>query len=319
MSLESQIRDLARSIGYADCRFTAADPFEDYRRAIEDRQRRFPEAAGLYAAMLGRADPRGSAPWARSVIVAVRDYGKYRLPPGLVGHIGRNYLADRRIAACPDAAGPKRMKEGLMALGIRVKMGGVPCRAAAVRCGFVRIGRNGFAYTREHGSWINIEAWRVDAELTPDVPDTEPLCPPGCRACQAACPTEAIVEPYVMRMDRCVAYLTYGAPEPVDADLRAKLGGWIYGCDACQEACPLNAGKWRDEARAPWLEAAAERLTPEALATMDEATYRDVVHPLFWYLPETAEGLARWQANARRACQGGIPARGPRPAAGDDG
>ena len=307
MSLESQIRDLAHSIGYAGCRFTSAEPFEDYRRALEDRQRQFPEAAGLYAAMRGRADPRGSAPWARSIIVAVRDYGKYRLPPGLAGHIGRNYLADRRIAACPDAAMPKRMKEGLIALGLRVKMGGVPCRAAAARCGLVRIGRNGFAYTREHGSWINVEAWRVDAELVPDPSDPEPLCPPGCRACQAACPTAAIVEPYVMRMDRCVAYLTYGAPGPIDAELESKMGGWIYGCDACQEACPLNVGKWRDEEPAPWLEAVAGRLTPEALATMDEAAYREFVHPLLWYLPDTPEGLARWHANARRACRRGGP------------
>jgi len=50
------------------------------------------------------------------------------------------------------------------------------------------------------------------------------------------------------------------------------------------------------------LEAAADRLTPEALAGMDESTYRNVVRPLFWYIPDTAEGLARWQANARRAC-----------------
>ena len=305
MSLESQIRELARSVGYAVCRFTTAAPFEDYRQALEDRSRQFPEAAALYSAMLGRVDPRGNAPWVRSVVVAIRDYGKYALPAGLTGHIGRNYLVDRRIAACPDTAMPKRMKEGLIALGCRVKAGGVPCRAAAVRAGAVRIGRNGFAYTREHGSWINIEAWRVDATLAPDEPDLESPCPPDCRACLEACPTQAIAAPYVSQMDRCVAYLTYGAPEPVAPELAEKMGGWIYGCDACQDACPLNAGRWHANQPAPWLEAAAERLTPKALATMDESTYRDVVRPLFWYVPDTAAGLARWQTNARRALEAG--------------
>jgi len=301
MSLESQIRDLAQSVGYAVCRFTTAAPFEDYRQALEDRMRRFPEAADLYAAMRGRVDPCGNAPWVRSIIVAVRHYGKYALPSGLVGHIGRNYLADRRIAACPDSGMPKRMKQGLIALGCRVKAGGVPCRAAGLRAGAVRIGRNGFAYTREHGSWINVEAWRVDAVLTPDEPDPEPLCPSDCRACQDACPTRALVAPYVMRMDQCVAYLTYGAPDPMPTGLAVRMDGWIYGCDACQDACPLNAGRWREDQPAPWLDEAADRLTPAALAALDEATYRDVVQPLFWYIPDTVEGLARWQTNARKA------------------
>lgn len=302
MTLETQIRDLARSVGYIDCRFTTAAPFEDYRQALEDRMRRFPEAADFYGAMRGRSDPRGNAPWVRSVVVAIRVYGKYRLPEGLAGHIGRNYLADRRIAACPDNTMPSRMKSGLMALGCRVKAGGVPCRSAAARCGAVRIGRNGFAYSREYGSWINIEAWRVDADLAPDAPDGEPLCPDGCRACLDACPTQAIVEPYVMRMDRCIAHLTYAAPEPVAPELQARMGPWVYGCDACQEACPLNAGRWRATEPAPWLDAVASRLTPEALGSMDERTYRESIHPLFWYIPDTSAGLARWRANACRAC-----------------
>ncbi len=300
MSIETQIRELARSVGYVDCRFTTVEPFEDYREAIEDRMRRFPEAAGLYAGMLGRSDPRATAPWARAVVVGVREYGKYALPPGLTGHIGRNYLADRRIPACPDHAMPKRMKAGLVALGCRVKTGGVPCRAAAARAGAARIGRNGFAYARGYGSWINIEAWLVDAELAPDAPDREPLCPPDCHACLEACPTRAIVDPYVMRMDRCVAYLTYGAPEPVAPDVWAQMGERVYGCDVCQTACPLNAGAWREKEPAPWLDAVAGSLTPEALASMDEHTYRTIVYPLFSYIPET--GLARWHANAKRAC-----------------
>ena len=303
MSLESQIRDLARSVGYVDCRFTTAEPFDDYREALEARARRFPEAAALYEAMKGRVDPRGNAPWVRSVVVAVRAYGKYRLPAGLEGHIGRNYLADRRIAACPDSAMPKRMKAGLIGLGIRVKAGGVPCRAAAARCGAVRIGRNGFAYAREHGSWINLEAWRVDAELAPDSADPDPLCPPGCRACLEACPTQAIADPYVMRMDRCVAYLTYGAPGPIPRELWDRMGPWVYGCDACQSCCPLNAGRWEGAEAAPWLDGVADRLRPEALATMDMAAYRDVVHPLFWYIDADEAGLARWRGNAIRACQ----------------
>jgi epoxyqueuosine reductase len=146
---------------------------------------------------------------------------------------------------------------------------------------------------------MNIESWRVDAELPADRPTVDPPCPEGCRACLDACPTGAIVEPFVLRMDRCVAYLTYDAPEPIPAPLRDRMGGWIYGCDICQEVCPLNRGKWQEREAAPWLEEVAHLLTPEALAGMDEETYRNVVHPLFWYI--APDNLARWHRNARRA------------------
>lgn len=298
MNIETQIKDLASRIGYAACGVADAEPFEEFRSAVETHMQREPETAGLYADLLKRVDPRAAAPWARSIVVCIRRYGKYAIPPGLDRHIGRNYLFDRRHTACPDHDMPQRMKDGLRALGLRVKTGGVPSRAAAVRAGVARIGRNAFCFT-EHGSWINIEAWRVDAQLRPDSPANGSPCPDGCRACIDACPTGALTEPFHMRMDRCVAYLSYAAPEPIAPELREKMGPWIYGCDACQNACPLNRGRWEPAEPAPWIETVADRLSPAALAAMTAADYRTLVHPLFWYIPE--DNLTRWHTNAQRA------------------
>jgi epoxyqueuosine reductase len=315
-SLENRILALARVTGYPLCGVAPVAPFEAYREVLAGRAARFPSAAGLYRDLEPRCDPRVRTPWAESIVVCIRPYGKYAIPEALGRSIGRNYLCDRRIKACPDNALPARMKEGLKALGLRVRTGGVPSRAAAVRAGLVTLGRNGFAYAGEYGSWINIETWLVDAALrrhdpAADRPAPAP-CPADCTACRDACPTGALVEPepggtpgcYLHRMDHCVAYLTYGAPFPVAPDLWARMGEWIYGCDACQAACPLNRGCWRATEPAPWLEAVAGQLTPEALAAMDARTYREVVHPLFGYIPE--EDLARWRANARRARDAGV-------------
>ena len=104
-----------------------------------------------------------------------------------------------------------------------------------------------------------------------------------------------------MRLDRCVAYLTYEAPLPIPEDLRRAMGPWVYGCDACQEACPLNHGCWKCAETAPWLEEIAELLHPSALAVMDQKTYETLIHPRFWYIPP--DDLARWHANARRAVE----------------
>jgi epoxyqueuosine reductase len=196
------------------------------------------------------------------------------------------------------------MKQGLVALGHRVKIGGIPCRHAAVRAGLVKIGRNGFAYAEGCGSWLNIEAWLIDTELEPDLPSSpECPCPTDCHACLDACRTCALSEPFVVNMKRCIAYLTYEASDPIPSALWDKMGPWIYGCDDCQNACPMNHGKWSNLETAPWITNVAAKLSPEALATMDLETYQKVICPLFWYIAET--DLTRWHRNAVRALQSG--------------
>lgn len=301
MALKDEIKRLAAETGYAACGITCAEPFADFRVAVQDRMRRFPEAADLYRDLEGRADPRANAPWVRSIVVCIRRYGKYAVPESLLGHIGRNYLCDRRIKGCPDHTMPDRMKAGLSRLGLRVRTGGVPSRAAAARAGVARIARNGFAYAEGCGSWINIESWRVDAELEPDPPALPAPCPEGCEACRRACPTGALQAPYLMRYDHCTAFLTFEAAPPVAPALWARMGGWVYGCDACQQACPMNRGRWERREKTPWLDHVVDRLTPASLATMDRATYLSIVHPLFGYIPQ--DGLERWHANARRALE----------------
>jgi epoxyqueuosine reductase len=292
------IKELAREVGFSGCGITSAEPFEDFKKALEEQIRRFPGAASLYKPLLKYAVPRSTVPWAQSIVVCVRRYGKYKLPEGLAGYIGRNYLFDKRIKECPDYVMSEKMAEGLKGMGFRVRKGGVADRWAGARAGVTQFGRNCFAYS-EHGSWINIETWLVEAKLPADKPQLQPACPANCRACINACPTNALVEPFVMRMDRCIAHLTFKAPEPIPSGLWNRMGTWIYGCDKCQEACPLNKGKWEPVERAFWLEKIAPFLMPEALATMDRETYQNIVQPRFWYIP--VENLSRWHKNAARA------------------
>ncbi len=305
MTLKDQIKLLAADLGYHACGIAGVEPFEDFRISLRTLAQRFPESADLFRRLERRAEPLGMNPWARAIVVCVRRYGKYAIPESLANHIGRNYLCDRRIPACPDTTMPKRMKEGMAALGIRVRTGGVPSREAAVRAGVVRIGKNGFAYAAGCGSWINIESWMVNAELEPDAPSAPAPCPANCTACLDACRTKALTEPYVMRMHHCIAYLTYEAPEPIPGELASRMGPWIYGCDDCQRVCPMNQGQWRREEPTPWLDEVADKLTPQALATMDQETYSRVVHPLFDYIP--LNNLARWHTNARRASASSPP------------
>lgn len=292
------VRDLALRCGFSECGFTGVDPFEQYEEELRVRASADLDSADRYLNMLPRARPAERHKWARSIIVCIRRYGKYRFPAELEGYIGRNYLCDSRHKECPDRFIDDRFKEGLKALGVRFKKGGVPDRAAAVRAGVVRIGRNNFAYSKD-GSWINIETWVVDAELAPDQPSTGSPCPDGCARCLKECPTGALYAPNKLRISCCIAYLTYSAPEPVESALWSRMGCWIYGCDVCQQVCPLNEGRWECTEPTPWLDSVKEHLLPDALLKMDQQIYTDIVHPLFWYI--SLSNIGRWHRNARRA------------------
>ncbi len=304
-ALAARVKQLALEAGYDDCGITGAEPFEEFREAVLRRIERFGELREVYEPMLKRADPRARNPWANSIVVCVRHYGKYRAPEGLLGRIGRNYLFDRRCKANPDADMPGRFGASLKSLGLRARKGGCPDRWAAARAGVAAFGKNNFAISPKFGSWINIETWLLDAELPPGEPTLKAPCPENCSVCIRACPTRAMTCAHEMRMDRCIAWLTYSAPHPIDPALWSQMGEWLYGCDRCQEVCPQNKGRWKADQPAPWLEAIAEQLQPGALANMPRQTYHHTVHPLFWYIADDDAGLERWQRNARRALEHG--------------
>lgn len=293
------IKEYAVSCGFTACGITAAGDFPEYSKALDDIVRTFPETGHLYRPMYRRAHLQKNFPWAKSIVVCIRNYGKYKLPAGIIGHIGRNYLCDSRVPENPDYFMIKRFTAFLKDAGMKVRKGGVPDRLAAAKAGVAQIGRNNFAYAESCGSWLNIATYIVDAELDYDKPSLGSPCPDGCDLCIGACPTGALSSPYMMRMDYCIAFLTYGAPLPINPGLAANMGRWIYGCDACQDACPLNRDKWQEKEELPHLNKISELLVPEALSSMDIDTYKNIVYPMFQYI--SADNIERWHNNAKRA------------------
>ena len=299
--LAQKIKQAAADSGYADCGITTTEPFTDFETGVEKRMARFPNSAHLYEEMKDRVDPRKNYPWARSIVACVRRYNRYKQPDELKGRIGRNYQFDRRYLDCPDHTVQEEFERKLNDFGLRFERGTLPDRWVGVRAGVVTFGRNNFAFSEEHGSWINVMAWLIDAELPPDEPSYGDSCPENCKACISACPTGALSEPFTMCMDRCIAYLSYRGSAPTDEDTERQMGEWIYGCDACQDVCPRNKGKWEETIEPDWLQPYLPYLTPSTLARMDLQTYREKVHPLFWYIDDSEHGLERWRANANRS------------------
>ena len=111
-------------------------------------------------------------------------------------------------------------------------------RAAAARAGLGWFGKNGNILNPTYGSWLLLGQIITDLSLAADPPLAK-TCG-QCSRCMPACPTDAIVAPYVVDNRRCISYLTIENRGPIPIDLRAPMGNWVFGCDICQEVCPVN-------------------------------------------------------------------------------
>ena len=119
-----------------------------------------------------------------------------------------------------------------------VDTGPVMDKAWAVRSGLGWLGKHTNVINREIGSWFFIANIITNYEF--DYSDQIPDFCGTCTACIDACPTEAIIQEYVLDSSRCISYLTIENKEQIPNELKDKFDQWIFGCDICQDVCPWN-------------------------------------------------------------------------------
>lgn len=111
-------------------------------------------------------------------------------------------------------------------------------KAWAAKSGLGWIGKNSNLITQKVGSFYFIAELVIDLELDYDQATTDHCG--TCTACIDACPTQAIVSPYVVDGSKCISYFTIELKEAIPMEMKGKFDDWAFGCDVCQDVCPWN-------------------------------------------------------------------------------
>ena len=111
-------------------------------------------------------------------------------------------------------------------------------KAWAAKSGLGWIGKNSNLLTKTVGSFYFIAELIIDLELEYDYAVTDHCG--SCTACIDACPTEAIVAPYVVDGSKCISYFTIELKDQLPTEMKGKFDDWAFGCDICQDVCPWN-------------------------------------------------------------------------------
>ncbi|MCI0546802.1 MAG: tRNA epoxyqueuosine(34) reductase QueG [Candidatus Rokubacteria bacterium] len=255
-----------------------------------------------------RLDPARVLPGATSVIAVALNYFQGAPPPDPTWAPVARYAWGRDYH---EVMGPRLDALGAFvdqAAGSRsrgyVDTGPVLERDLAARAGLGWIGKNTMLLHPALGSWFLIGVILTTAALAHDGPLPD-RCG-SCHACLDACPTGALIAPYVLDARRCISYLTIEHRGAIAPELAGRLGPWQFGCDDCQTACPWN-GK-APVTREPAFFPARPYPGAAAIRAMDDGELRARFQGTALTRPK-ADGMRR---NAAIAL-GGEPAPSERP------
>jgi len=251
------VAERACALGFALCGVAPLERFPEHAAFSEWVERGYDGTMG-YLADPRRREPTEVLEGARSVIVCALNYNTAHPnsseaaaaesshgPRGWISRYawGRDYheVLRERLNALASALN-ERFPEPHCSRAY-ADTGPVAERVFAKYAGLGWLGKNTLLLNEKIGSWFFLGVIFTTLELTPslgrgEIPPAD-LCG-NCRQCLDACPTGALVEPYVLDARRCISYLTIELRGSVPEEFREPMGNNVYGCDICQEVCPYN-------------------------------------------------------------------------------
>jgi epoxyqueuosine reductase len=247
----------SRAEGFDLCGVVRPENFPELSRMPEWLDRGY---AGemKYLADPRRGDPQSVLKGIRSVIVCALNYNTAKpYSTSAAAHAGggesrgwisryawgRDYHEVLREKLESLVAAMRGRYEEQFEARVYTDTGPIPERVLAKYAGLGWTGKNTLLLNQELGSFFFLGVILTTLDLAPTLAKGEDPAPDlcgSCRKCLDACPTEALVEPYVMDARRCISYLTIELRGSIPEELREAMGWHVFGCDICQDVCPWN-------------------------------------------------------------------------------
>ncbi|HIP06911.1 MAG TPA: tRNA epoxyqueuosine(34) reductase QueG [Mariprofundaceae bacterium] len=245
---KDKIRELAKQHGFELCAFTRPHinsiDQEALDRWVDAKMFGEMDYMGEKVRTMRRKQPATMLDGIQSVIslgfpYAAPDYEKVTPQQGIIASYARgddyHELMKKKLKALA-----RDLDVLLGEHGQRVYVDTAPVleHALAAKGGLAWQGKHSLSINRDYGSWFFLAELFTTADIKPDTEAT--LHCGTCTDCMPACPTGAIVSPYVVDARLCISYLTIEFNGFIPENLRKPMGDRIFGCDDCQTICPWN-------------------------------------------------------------------------------
>lgn len=247
MNLEKNtqlVKSLAKELGFSFCGISKAGFLEEEAPRLERWLSRNMHGEMSYMAnhFDKRLDPTLLVPGAKSVVSLLFNYFPEKKQNNTDVKISKYAYGEDYHKVVKDRlhAFVERIREKIGDVEGRAFVDSAPVldKAWARKSGIGWIGKNANLINKGHGSFFFIAELIIDLDLIDDSPTTDHCG--TCTACIDACPTEAIVEPYVVDGSKCISYLTIELKNAIPEEFKSKMDHWVFGCDVCQDVCPWN-------------------------------------------------------------------------------
>ncbi len=239
------IKDKSTELGFFYCGFSKADFLEEEAPRLENWLNLNYQGKMSYMANYfdKRLDPRLLVDDAKTVVSLLLNYYPEEKQHSESPKISKYAYGEDYHTVIKDKLKEliQFLKENVGDVNGRAFVDSAPVmdKVWAKKSGLGWIGKNSNLIHPKEGSFFFIAELIIDLEIEPDGPMKD-YCG-TCTKCIDACPTDAIVQPYVVDGSKCISYLTIELKdELLPSEFKGKMNNWMFGCDICQDVCPWN-------------------------------------------------------------------------------